>query len=126
MLCDGCFVESGARVESSVLSPGVIIRPGAVVRESIIATDSVIESGAVVERAVLDKRVHVEANARIGGGVADQNIRIALVGKNSTVPAGFVVEPEAEISTDVVAADYEGSVVRAGEVITTRRQANEV
>ena len=126
MLCDGCFVEENARVESSVLSPGVMVRPGAVIRESIICTDCVIESGAVIERAVLDKRVHVGENARIGWGVADQNIKIALVGKNSTVPAGYVVEPEAEVGTDVVAADYQDAVVRAGQLIRTRRQANEV
>jgi glucose-1-phosphate adenylyltransferase len=126
MICDGCFIEEGARVESSVLSPGVIVRAGAVVRESIVITDTVIESGAVVERAVLDKRVHIGQNARIGWGVADQDIKIALVGKNSTVPANFVVEPEAEISTDVVADDYSDSTIRAGEVVITKRQANEI
>lgn len=126
MLCDGCSVEEGARVESSVLSPGVIIRPGAVVRESIIATDCVIESGAVIERAVLDKGAHIEQNARVGWGVADQDIKIALVGKNSVVPAGYVVEPEGEVSTDVIASDYDEPVVRAGQVIQTRRQPNEV
>jgi len=126
MLCDGCYVEAGARVESSVLSPGVIVRPGAVVRESVIATDCVIESGAVIERAVLDKGVHVEQNARVGWGVADQVIKIALVGKHSIVPAGYVVEPEAEVGTDVVASDYDESVVHAGQVIQTRRQPNEI
>ena len=126
MLCDGCFVEAGARVESSVLSPGVIVRPGAVVRESIIATDCVIESGAVIERAVIDKRCHIEQNARVGWGVADQIIKIALVGKNSTVPAGYVVEPEGEVGTDVIASDYDEPVVRAGQTIQTRRLANEV
>ena len=126
MLCDGCYVGENARVESSVLSPGVVVRPGAVVRESIIATDCVIESGAVVERAVLDKHVHVEQNARIGWGIADQNIRIAMVGKNSTVPAGYVVEPEAEVGTDVIASDYADTIVRAGQTIKTRRQANEI
>ena len=126
MLCDGCFIESGAHVESSVLSPGVIVRPGAVVRESIISTDCVIESGAVIERAVIDKRVHIEQNARVGWGIADQVIKIALVGKNSTVPAGYVVEPEAEVGTDVVASDYDESVVHAGQVIQTRRLANEI
>lgn len=126
MICDGCFIESDARVESSVLSPGVIVRPGAVVRESIISTDCVIESGAVIERAVLDKRVHVEQNARVGWGVADQNVKIALVGKNSTVPAGYVVEPEGEVGTDVVASDYDDTVVRAGQSIQTRRLANEI
>jgi len=126
MLCDGCFVENGAHVESSVLSPGVIVRPGAVVRESIIATDCVIESGAVIERAVIDKRVHIEQNARIGWGIADQNIKIALVGKNSTVPAGYVIEPEGEVGTDVVASDYDDAVVHAGQSIQTRRRPNEI
>jgi glucose-1-phosphate adenylyltransferase len=113
-------------VESSVLSPGVIVRPGAIVRESVIATDCVIESGAVIERAVIDKRSRVEQNARVGWGIADQVIKIALVGKNSTVPAGYVVEPEGEVGTDVVASDYDESVVRAGQLIQTRRLANEI
>jgi glucose-1-phosphate adenylyltransferase len=126
MICDGCFIEEGAIVESSVLSPGVIVRSGAVVRESIVSTDCVIESGAVVERAVLDKRVHVEQHARVGWGVADQNIRIALLGKNSTLPAGYVVEPEAEVGTDVIASDYDDSTVRAGQSIESRRLANEI
>jgi len=126
MICDGCFIEEGARVESSVLSPGVIVRPGAVVRESIIATDCVIESGAVIERAVLDKRSHVEQKARVGWGIADQIIKIALVGKHSTVPAGYVVEPEGEVGTDVIASDYDDTVVHAGQLIKTRRQPNEI
>jgi glucose-1-phosphate adenylyltransferase len=126
MLCDGCYVGENARVESSVLSPGVVVRPGAVVRESIIATDCVIESGAVIERAVLDKRVHVEQNARVGWGIADQIIKVALVGKNSTVPAGYVIEPEAQVGTDVIASDYDDPVLRAGQIIETRRLANEI
>jgi glucose-1-phosphate adenylyltransferase len=126
MICDGCFIEEGARVESSVLSPGAIVRSGAVVREAIIGTDSVIESEATVERAVVDKRARVEPKARVGWGVAEQDIRIALVGKNSTVPAGYVIEPEGEVNTDVIASDYDETTVRAGQTIHTRRKANEV
>jgi len=126
MVCDGCFIESGARVESSVLSPGVIIRPGAVVRESIVLTDCVIESGAVIERAILDKGARVGQNARVGWGVADQNIQVALVGKHSEVPPGYVVEPTGEVGTDVIESDYDGSVIRAGQIIQTRRRANEI
>lgn len=126
MICDGCFIEEGASVESSVLSPGVIVRAGAVVRESIVITDSEIGGGAVVERAVVDKQVRVGPNARIGGGVADQYINIALVGKNSHVPEGFVVEPGAEIGTDVIESDYTDNVIRPGQTITTRRQPNEI
>lgn len=126
MICNGSFVEENAHVESSVLSPGVIVRPGAVVRESVILTDTIIESGAVVERAVIDKRTVIGRNARVGWGVADQNIKIAVVGKGSVVPEGFVVEPEGTVGTDVIASDYEDTVVKAGQFIQTRRLANEV
>lgn len=126
MICDGCFIEAGARVESSVLSPGAIVRSGAVVRESVILTDCEIASGAVVERAIIDKRVHVGENARIGGGVASAEVKIALVGKNSVVPANYVVEAGAEIGTDVASSDYDETVVRAGHSIQKRRNPNEI
>lgn len=127
MLCDGCFIEEGATVESCVLAPGAIVRAGAVVREFILGVDSVVESGAVVERAVLDKRSTVRHGARVGWGVRDQNIQIALVGKNSEVPAEFTIEPTAEVGTDVIASDYDDkTILRAGETIKTRRLANEI
>ncbi|KAF0106475.1 MAG: glucose-1-phosphate adenylyltransferase [Anaerolineaceae bacterium] len=126
MLSDGCYIQDNARVESSVLSPGVIVRPGAVVRESILMTDCIVESGAVVERAILDKRVHVEKNARVGGGVGVPDIRLAVVGKNSVVPAGMVIEPDAAVGTDVAASDYPGPLVKAGETIETKRQPYEI
>ena len=126
MICNGAYIGADARVESSVISPGVVIRPGAIVRESVICTDTVIESGAVIERAIIDKRAHVYENAKIGWGVADPNIRLALVGKNCSVPAGYVVEPEAQIGTDVIESDFDGSVVKAGEYVQSRRQPNEI
>ena len=126
MITDGCFVEAGARVESSVLSPGVIIRAGAVVRESILLTDCVVGSGAVVERSILDKRVRVGENARIGGGVQHPEIKLVLVGKNTELPAGMVIEPGAEISTDVVAADFSGLHIKAGQFVQTKRKPYEI
>jgi glucose-1-phosphate adenylyltransferase len=126
MICDGCYIGKDAHVESSVLSPGVVIRPGAVVRESVVLTDSVIASGAVVERAIIDKRSRIYENARIGWGVGDSNIRLALVGKNCTVPANYVIEPEAQVGTDVIESDYDGSTIRTGTYIQTRRQPNEI
>jgi glucose-1-phosphate adenylyltransferase len=126
MLSDGCRVQENARVESSVLSPGVIVGAGAVIRESIIMTDTVIENGAVIERSILDKHVHVGENARIGGGVADPNIQLVVIGKNSEIPVGMLVEPGATIGTDVVASDYDGLVVKSGETIQTKRQPYEI
>lgn len=126
MVSDGCYIGAGSRVESSVLSPGVIVKPGAVVRESILLTDCVVESGAVVERAILDKRVHVGANARIGSGVASPQIDIALVGKNSAIPDGCVVEPNAQVGTDVAITDFDENYVHAGQFLETRRLPNEI
>jgi glucose-1-phosphate adenylyltransferase len=126
LISDGCYIQKDARVESCVLSPGVIVRPGAIVRESVIMTDCVIESGAVIERAVIDKRTHIEQNAHIGGGIADPTIRVAVVGKNSTVPEGMIIEPDGAVSTDVIASDYPGPVVKAGETIETKRQPYEI
>jgi len=126
MITDGCFVEAGARVESSVLSPGVLVRPGAVVRESILLTDCIVESGAVVERAILDKRVRVGQNARIGGGVHQPDIQLALVGKNARIPEGLVVEPGGEIGTDVTPDDFKTLHVKAGQPIHTTRKPYEI
>jgi len=126
MISDGCNIQENARVESSVLSPGVMIRPGAVVRESIILTDTVIGIGAIVERAIIDKRVNVGENARIGGGIANPEIILTVIGKNTTIPAGMVVEPGAVIGTDVVASDYHGPMVKSGEILETKRQPYEI
>ena len=126
MLSDGCFVHEDAFVESSVLSPGVIIGPGAQVRESIIMTDTVIGSGAVLERAILDKSVQVGERARIGGGIDTPDIHLTVIGKHSRVPADMLVEPGAEISTDVIDSDYSGPVVKSGESIQTKRKPYEI
>ena len=126
MITDGCFIEAGARVESSVLSPGVIVRAGAIVRESILLTDCVVESGAVVERSILDKRVIVGENARVGGGAHSPEIRLVLVGKKAELPPEIVVEPGAEIGTDVVATDFEELYVKAGQFVQSNRKPYEI
>lgn len=122
MITDGCFIEAGARVESSVLSPGVIVRPGAVIRESILLTDCVVESGALVERAILDKYVRVGENAHIGGGVHQPDIKLVLAGKNAKLPAGVVIEPGAEVGTDVAETDFSELFVRAGQSIRAKQK----
>jgi glucose-1-phosphate adenylyltransferase len=104
----------------------VIVGSGAIVRESILLTDTIIEPGAIVERAILDKRVHVEKNAHVGGGIANPNIQLAVVGKKSVVPAGAIVEPGATIGTDVIASDYSNLLVKSGEILETKRQPYEI
>ncbi len=126
MVADGCFIQENAVVESSVLSPGVIVRPGAVVRESILLTDCIVESGAVVERAILDKRVRVGQNVRLGGGSGTQPVNLTVVGKNSQLPPGLVVEPSAVIENDVAPSDFDSQFVSSSQTVTPRRKANEI
>jgi glucose-1-phosphate adenylyltransferase len=126
MICDGCEIASKAKVIRSVLSPGVLVKQGAVVRESIILTDSVIESDATVERSIIDKKVHIQSNAKVGGMGTDGEPILTMVGKNSIVPQGFTVEPGAVIGTDVADSDYPAKVVRGDDYILTKRLAHEV
>jgi glucose-1-phosphate adenylyltransferase len=126
MICDGCEIDSNAKVIRSVLSPGVSVKSGAVVRESIILTDTVIESDAIIERAIVDKRVRIHSHARIGGMVEAQAPVLTMIGKNSEVPDGYTVEPGAVIGTDVIESDYPASVVRGDDYILTKRLAHEV
>jgi glucose-1-phosphate adenylyltransferase len=131
LICDGCVLEPGARVEHSVLSPGVVVRSGAVIRESIILTDTEIGEDARVTRAILDKRIRVGAKARIGAlpgrGSEAEVLKLTLVGKNSVVLPGMVIEAGGVVATDVVASDYpDEKRVKSGDTVQTRRQPYEI
>ncbi|NLX10655.1 MAG: glucose-1-phosphate adenylyltransferase [Chloroflexi bacterium] len=118
MITDGSIICAGARVVRSVLSPGVYVGPGATVFESVILTDSYIERDAVIERAVIDKGVVVGQGARVGELSEMGELGIACVGKNSTVPAGYVVQRKAVLGTDLlpeeVAAQYPERLIPTG------------
>jgi glucose-1-phosphate adenylyltransferase len=126
MVTDGCIISAGARVERSVLSPGVRIGANAVVRESILLTDAVVEDSSRVERAILDKLVRIGENTRIGAMQADGEPVITMIGKNSLVPGGTVVEAGAVIGVDVAAEDYSAQIVRGRDYIQTRRLPYEI
>ncbi len=131
LLCDGCLLEAGARVERSVLSPGVVVRAGAVIRESVILTDSEIGPNARIERAVLDKRVQVGEGARVGalGAASVEAVAasdLAVVGKNSLVPAQAVIEPGGTVGNDVILSDYPDLTVKSNEILETKRQPYEI
>jgi glucose-1-phosphate adenylyltransferase len=126
MVTDGCVIYGGASVERSVLSPGVRVEPGAVVRESVILTDTVIESGAYIERGIIDKQVRIGRQARIGGVPLSGELLITMVGKNSHLAEGILVEPGAVIATDVIPSDVTGKVIRGDDYVQTRRLPYEV
>ena len=85
-----------------------------------------MNSDAIVERAIIDKKVHVQAGARIGGIIKSGEPVLTMIGKNSLVPKGFTIEPGAVIGTDVIESDYSARVIRGDDYILTKRLAHEV
>jgi glucose-1-phosphate adenylyltransferase len=126
MISDGCVVEPGAVVERSVLSPGVRVGAGAVVRESVVLTDTVIQAGAVVEHSIIDKRVEIGENARVGACLTDREPMITMIGKNTVLMTGMVIEPGAIVGADVTDSDFSSSQVRGGAFIQTKRLPYEI
>jgi len=124
MVCDGVIIESGARVQRSVLSPGVVVRSGATVCQSVVLTDTIIGPEAHLARAIVDKLAVINEKACIG--VPDEGADLAVVGKNSEVPPGTVIEPGGTVGTDIVASDYLSPQVKSGETLQTRRQPYEI
>lgn len=126
MITDGCVIYGETTIDHSVLSPGVVVHPGAVIRNSVILTDSIVHSGAVVECAIIDKKVTIGENARVGGLSNEEPQAITMVGKNSVVSPGLVVEAGAVIATDVIPSDYPSNIIRRGDFIQTKRLPYEV
>jgi glucose-1-phosphate adenylyltransferase len=126
MITDGCELSAGSIVDHSILSPGVRVEPGAIIRNSVILTDAIIHSGAVIENSIIDKHVEIFENARIGSPFLEGDMHIAMVGKNSQIPAGLVVESGAVIATDLIPTDYPSSIIRSGDYLQTKRLPYEV
>jgi glucose-1-phosphate adenylyltransferase len=104
----------------------VRVETGAVIRNSVILTDAIIHSGAVIENSIIDKRVEVYDNARVGSPFLEDDIQIAMVGKNSQIPASIVVESGAIIATDLIPSDYPSTIIRSGDYLQTKRLPYEV
>ena len=125
LVSDGCYIAPGAVVERSVLSPGVIVLENARIFESVILTDAVVKQGAQVAKSVLDKRVTISPNSRVGA-VDVENPKITIIGKNSVVMPGMMVEPGAIVGPDVVDVDYSSAIVRSEDFIQTSRLPYEI
>lgn len=125
LICNGVIIEPGAEIVRSVLSPGVVVKSGARIFESIILTDTQVGPKSTVIRSVLDKRIRVEENCKIGG-LIDDKIVISMVGRNSIVPAGLILNPGGAVGTDVVPSDYSELEIAPGEFVQTRRLPNEI
>jgi glucose-1-phosphate adenylyltransferase len=108
------YVETGARLEDSLLSsgsrvagtvirsvlgPGVVVEEGAEVVESVLFGDTVVRGGARITRAIVDRGCELQDGAVVGSADVDLEDAdaIPIVGQDSTVgselPAGARLPP---------------------------------
>jgi glucose-1-phosphate adenylyltransferase len=125
MVTDGCILYPGAQVERSILAPGVKVYPGAVVRESIVLSEAEIGAGAVIERSIIDKRASIGDQGHIGGCTTESPL-ITMIGKNSQLTPGIIIEPGAIVGTDVIPSDIPGNVIRGDDYVQTKRLPFEI
>lgn len=124
MISDGCVIESGAIVRNCVFSPGVHIMNDVEIDQSILFTDCLVEKNSIINCSVLDKRVKIGENCMIGEH--NSEFQITVIGKDSIVPSGWTVEPNAIIGPDVIPDDYNTNLVKSGEFVQTRRLPYEI
>ncbi|HET8604589.1 MAG TPA: sugar phosphate nucleotidyltransferase [Marmoricola sp.] len=97
LLSPGVIV--GGSVTRSVLGPGVVVEDGAEVVESVVFGDTVVRAGARVERTIVDTGCELRDGARIGGPdvALDDPDAVPIVGRDSvvatTLGAGSRVPP---------------------------------
>ena len=126
MIADGCIIHPGTIIESCILSPGVIVRTGSVIRQSVILTDTLIEEGATIDRSIIDKKVIVGQNAQIGVTTSPEIRPITMIGKNSQIKPGMIVEAGAVIATDILPNDYATDYIHKDELIESNRTPYDV
>jgi len=103
------LVSAGAqvsgRVVRSVLGPGAVVEAGATVVDSVVFAESVVRRGAVVAATIVDSRSTIEAGAAVGstGADLDDSDQITLVGRESRVGEGVVVEAGARLEPGTTA-----------------------
>jgi hypothetical protein len=95
------------------------------VEESIILTATSIANDCQVIRSVLDKRIHIDEGARIGGR-EEFDIKVAMVGRNSYVPPGTIIHPGGTVGWDVISSDYPSLEIHEGDFVQPRRLPYEI
>jgi glucose-1-phosphate adenylyltransferase len=123
MVTDGCVISPGAKIVHSILGPGVFVGEDAFIADSIVLTDSVIGQKSQLNRAILDKRITLGAGCIVGK--QDHN-KISMIGKNSIVPAGTVIQPGGMIGPDVIETDYTEFIIGSNQTLLTRRSSHEI
>ena len=97
MIAEGCEVYG--TVKGSILFAGVQVASDVVVEDSVIMPGVSIASGAVIRRAI------VAENCKIGPGctVGEAEGKIALVGQDTVLPAGYSVKAGEQVDGEIIA-----------------------
>ncbi len=86
VIFSGCVIESGARVERSILGPGTVVSSGAVVSDSVlmdgchVAADAKVAGSVMGPRSIVGQRGDVRA--------------ISVLGADAVVSSGTLVDGE--------------------------------
>ena len=96
---EGCEVYG--TVKHSVLFAGVVVEEGAVVEDSVIMPNTTVRRGAVVKRSMIAENCDIGPGALVGASDVE-NGDIALVGKDTNLPAGYVVKAGEQIDNDII------------------------
>jgi glucose-1-phosphate adenylyltransferase len=123
MVTDGCIIRPGAKIIHSILGPGVFVGENVTIADSIVLTDTVIGEKTQLNRAILDKRISLGAGCIVG---KQDHEKISMIGKNSIVPAGTVIQPGGMIGPDVIETDYTENIIGSNHTLLTRRSSHEI
>lgn len=94
MVTEGC--EIYGKVSGSVLSAGVIVEEGAVVEDSVIMPFCKVKKGAYIKRAIVAEQSVIGENCVVG----EETGEIALVGQQTTLPAGCQVKAGEQVNNE--------------------------
>ncbi len=99
---EGCEVMG--KVSHSVLFAGVVVEEGAVIENAVVMPNTVVQKGAVIRHSIVSEDCEIGPGAVVG----DETGGIALIGKGTRLPGGFVVKPGEQIDGDII-AEREGA-----------------
>lgn len=107
MVTEGC--EIAGEVDFSILFSGVKVEQGAVVRDSIVMPGSVIRAGATVQYAIVAENVTIGCNAVVGQRPEccddKSSWGVTVVADGVNIGAGARVEPKAMVDHDITAEE---------------------
>ena len=88
-IAEGCEVYG--MIEHSIISTGCTIGKGVEITDSVIMPNVTVENGAVIRSAIVAEGCHIKAGAHVGDYAPGEERKIAVIGKDHTIPEGTIV-----------------------------------